>query len=385
MGKFTPTSTSNGNKEFFNGYPEYIDLLQNISEVHVEQQSDDEEPEIQQESNDEIQNLLESNQNDYELYDNSQNQLEPYQHQMTLKSDSKSPENRRSKKERDKRVFYSDLNEYLGQDYDKNQYTEETPDQFGDEKEQSLKTFENSPNLMPRPHSEDEDAIAHLHSDKKSKESDLRDTLSFANKSQHKESSQKQNSSKDISPESHENQLSEGMSSPGIGKKFYRVSPEDKKHESMNSKNKAKNENNAMKFEYPSFGEGHPSKQSSLEGSRHFEESKENEEVKEELQSYIQFLVSKYDVVQDKAQLENLLLEIHHLNSLNLDKVPDDFRNKVNEFVQNSILAKQHLETPKKEESKLIKTESKKYHSPDPLAISQVSQPPKNGDTDART
>jgi hypothetical protein len=178
--------------------------------------------------------------------------------------------------------------------------------------------------------------------------------------------------------------VNEGMSSPGIGRIIYRTSPEIKKNETMNSKNKIITENNMMKVEYPSFGEGHPSKQSSLEESRHFEELKENEEVREELQSYIQFLVSKYDDVQDKDELENLLLEIHHLNSLNLEKVPDDFKNKLNYFIQNSVLEIQKLETPKKEESKLIMTGSKKKQSPNTLIVSQISHVPKNGDVDAR-
>jgi hypothetical protein len=202
--KFTFTSTSNGNKEFFNGYPEYIDLLNNISEMHAEQQSDEGEQEMHQESNEEIQALLQSNQRDEEIDDDSHAQLEAYQHQISLESDSKSPDTRRSRKSRDKKVFYSDLNEYLSQNQENNPYTDETPDQFAEnreeEKEQTLKSYENSPNLMPQPNfDDDEDAIVHTHSDQNSKNSELRDTLSFANKSHGKESSENQHLSKDIS------------------------------------------------------------------------------------------------------------------------------------------------------------------------------------------
>lgn len=280
--------------------------------------------------------------------------------QLTASPENESQENvspRRSRDDRRKKqVFYSDLNEYLYQDPNQDKLpTEETPDrythtdQFEEDvpyaldrnkdryENQALSSYDKSPEefkykaSQARAYYENQEIgikksfDSKQDSEKKVSFTDHQSSVSFANRlSAEKNMTQE---SKDFNDSDHkkpqsirEAMLQRSPDDYDNMRNYYTASPEYVKAGSVNQPN----------IDYPSFGQ---KTESSKETSKIIQESpKSQAEFQDELSTFMNFLVTKYEEQHNKSEAESLILELNRISKSRDYIIPDSFKHKIEDF-----------------------------------------------------
>lgn len=360
--------------------------LQNCGQIFIEQYQQQRKNEFFDSYNEYIENFGEIQEED-----NNRPTQNQYEHDTEDRNDGRdrnAGENTvtNQKNEFDRHAFSSNLNQYLdSENQEKNEHEENKSNNH-----EEIYSVGRNEDYMEYLESEEDEQEEYDHepnvSARKVMTSDIDSKLSFNN------SNEKVDLNDDIIKESPENKT-DGLSPPSKEAKIYRYSPG-----STSKRSKGLPDNNMIKVEYPSFGDENLSKQNTVEMGPPINDPEPNEAVNSELDTYMQFLISKYDQASNKDEVENLIMEIHKIKNQNVSQIPEEFKEKLNVFVQKQIKSlKESTPTPKKqkfhqntssskEETKRPMTSSmKKTQSPEKFVDSRIVQTPRETNSELRT
>ena len=118
------------------------------------------------------------------------------------------------------------------------------------------------------------------------------------------------------------------VSSPEVSQR--RMHEESKEHTQVADSSLHRYKNASI--DYPSFGtKTEESKNYTNENSIVSKEREDHPSVQEECQKYLSYLVEKYDQLDDKKEVEMLILDVNKINN-QMSRVPQSFINKFNIF-----------------------------------------------------
>lgn len=154
----------------------------------------------------------------------------------------------------------------------------------------------------------------------KNKLEDHQTSISFANKN-----------SQQTSPENILN--SSGGQYIGMRNPMFMKSEEEKKevHYYNASPSIDAKKNKQVSIDYPSFGNKTHESRDTQNNSR---TSHKSNDIQDEVQKYLQYLVSKYEQLDDKTEAEALILELNRISNNDLT-IPINFIEKFNKFKDN--------------------------------------------------
>ena len=155
---------------------------------------------------------------------------------------------------------------------------------------------------------------------------DQQDSINFDNKVSQEEGIPQQYLERSDEKEDRTSEilLTKSLEEEKVNEEFYSFSP---------NKNQKVIEKKNISIDYPSFGrKTENSKDNTQNNSRISKESlKVNEDIQSEVDYHLQYIISKYDALENKEEAQYLIMELNKIRNNN-DTIPNEFSQKFNDF-----------------------------------------------------